>query len=72
MKRVSNEEMKQILGGIYDNPPMSSCSVKCRDGYIAPKDCGNGVDCFANTDKYSITCGQTEYCVCDGHDIPKT
>jgi bacteriocin-like protein len=73
MKNLSKDEMKKVIGGIYYPPPgSSSCSIKCADGTIGTQDCENGVDCVASPDSDSVLCGSTEYCVCDGHDIPNT
>lgn len=69
MKELLKSQMKQIIGGL-SSPPASSCSVKCNDGTIGTKDCGYGVQCYADTDNDSVICGSTVYCVCDGHDIP--
>lgn len=73
MKKLSNNEMKNIVGGVYAPPDSgSSCSIMCADGTVGTTDCGNGVDCVASPDTDSVFCGTTETCPCDGHDIPNT
>lgn len=64
MKKLTRSELTKVMGGNY--PSTSSCSVKCANGKIGSKDCGNGVDCLADPARESVWCGGTEYCVCDG------
>ncbi|WP_123844396.1 hypothetical protein [Chitinophaga lutea] len=68
---LSKEQMKDILGGEVTNPggegdAPSICSVWCKNkNTYGTKDCGLGVSCYADPERESVYCGDTEYCPCD-------
>lgn len=62
MKKLSENEMKQVLGGFA----MSSCSLKCSDGIFHTHDCGTySCETLSNG---TITCSNSSGNVVSTHD----
>jgi bacteriocin-like protein len=67
MKKLTYNQMSEIIGGALANPidDSASCSVKCAaTGEIGTHNCGSGVMCVADTARESVWCGTVENCVC--------
>ncbi|MBN9351106.1 MAG: bacteriocin [Chitinophagaceae bacterium] len=64
MKKLTKEEMIQIIGGEHA-PVFSICGVICPDGKTHNVNCGVGVNCVSDSSTLTVWCDDDEICPCD-------